>query len=439
MEDFIVAPMVIVVGIGLHFVLTRKFTVAEGQVLNLSFFAHIASAFAQILIYQYYYGSGDMMAYRDFGIPIAEALRGNFDFIFPETVKVLFQSPDARLPFETMGGGSTGTMMMIATYLLFLLNNSFYGVTLLIAIGSYGAKAFIYRALGPEFAPEHRKTVMYAVMLTPTAVFWTCALLKEPVVMIFMGPLFLGMRYIIDGRIIRGVVFAALGVVGVALLKPYILLSFSAAGAVWLIWERAIRSKGHMAVKPMYFVIGAVVGGLFFVVAQRYLSNRGGDLTSSMAMQRRLSGQVEGDSNFSIEDTPKGVNEESSLGEEIALAPIALISALFRPFIFETRKVMQFINSLETTWVLWRTIQIFRRNRAFGVWARVTASPVLMFCTVFTLILALGTGLSTANMGALSRYRAPMMPFLVVLLVALTARTEPKKEPQGFGAQLPTA
>jgi len=44
----------------------------------------------------------------------------------------------------------------------------------------------------------------------------------------------------------------------------------------------------------------------------------------------------------------------------------------------------------------------------------------------FVLVLALGTGLSTANLGTLSRYRAPMMPFFLLLLIILR---EPEKAP----------
>jgi hypothetical protein len=58
----------------------------------------------------------------------------------------------------------------------------------------------------------------------------------------------------------------------------------------------------------------------------------------------------------------------------------------------------------------------------------------------FTVALAIGTGLSTANLGALSRYRAPMIPFFVVLLLSLSraesaaAATEPRARQAIHGA-----
>ena len=76
------------------------------------------------------------------------------------------------------------------------------------------------------------------------------------------------------------------------------------------------------------------------------------------------------------------------------------------------------------TWLMVLFVQMLRRNRWTDLVRRVTANPALMFCFVFVLVLAMGTGLSTANLGTLSRYRAPMMPFFLLLLLILR---EPEK------------
>ena len=145
-----------------------------------------------------------------------------------------------------------------------------------------------------------------------------------------------------------------------------------------------------------------------------------------MAYQRRVALEVEGDSNFSLEGAlGRDSTENTSALAQLALAPLALGTALYRPFLFEARKAMQALNALETTWVLIVTIQVLRRYGLARSVARILASPGLMFCFVFTLILAVGTGLASSNLGALSRYRAPMMPFFAVLLLILRKQTQP--------------
>lgn len=423
MEDFLIGPLVLVVSIAIHLAVSRGFDPREVRLLNFSFAAHMLSGIAQILIYTIYYGSGDMTAYRDFSIPIAEALRYDFEGIFPGTVTLLFQRADiTTLPFETpMGGGSTGSMLAISSWLFFLLGNSFYGVTLTISVLAYVSKVMIYRSLKPEFPPEQHRVLLIAIALIPSGVFWSAALLKEPIVMIFMGPLFLGFGLIIRSRPVAGIPLVLLGAIGVALFKAYILLSFGLAAAVWLIWARVIRDRGSSAVKPFYLLGAVAIGLLLLTIADRYLLKRSeSGFAASMASQRRVSGRVAGDSNFSLEgDTSDIPLESTSFLGELALSPIALVTALYRPFIFEVRKPMQLLNALETTWMLWTSIRIFRRNRLKGLVTKITASPVLMFCFVFTVVVALGTGLSTANLGALSRYRAPMVPFYALLLLTL--------------------
>jgi hypothetical protein len=117
---------------------------------------------------------------------------------------------------------------------------------------------------------------------------------------------------------------------------------------------------------------------------------------------------------------------------QASLVPIALLTALFRPFIFESFSAMQFLNAIEMTWLTVLFWQVVRRNKAAGLVKRISDNPALMFCLAFVLVLALGTGLSTANLGTLSRYRAPMMPFFLLMLLVL-------REPEKSEAKAPPA
>ena len=56
----------------------------------------------------------------------------------------------------------------------------------------------------------------------------------------------------------------------------------------------------------------------------------------------------------------------------------------------------------------------------------VGSDPFFLFGLLFTLLLGFGIGLSTANFGALVRYKIPFMPFY--LFIILVARKRVKKE-----------
>jgi hypothetical protein len=422
MDDLVFTSLVLIVGGLVHGAVLKRHEPKEGRLLTFGFVAHVGSGLAQILLYRFYYAGGDMTAYFDFGVPIAEALREDFGPLFPLTVEVFFHE-ESRLPFETLGGSSTGTMLMVAVWLLFLLGNSLAAATVLVSIFSYLSKVLIYRVLRDHFDEEHRPTVLVASLLVPSAVFWTSALLKEPVMMVFLGPLFLALRWILEGRRLwLAAVLAAGGGIGVWLLKPYVLVSFAAAAGMWVIWQRVLKQRGKIVVKPIYLAGGLALSVGAFTAADRYLpKSENQSVVDAMAVQRRASALEEGGSNFYLEEPSQGGGTESrvSLASQLALAPLALVTAYFRPFIFEARNSVQAVNALETTWILALFVQVLRRNKWTELVLRVLNSPALLFSFTFSLVMALGTGLSTANLGTLSRYRAPMMPFAVLLLLTL--------------------
>lgn len=425
MEDFIFTPIVLAVGLAIHAVVLRFHDREEGRVLTLSFAFHVAASIGLILIYTLYYTEGgDMISYHRYSVPIAEALRFDFESIAPEVLNLLFQR-EQRLPYEVVGESSTGSMQAIAVVLSFLLGDSLYASALLITVGSYVSKVLVYRAFRTAVPERSRKLLLLALMLSPSGVMWTSGLLKEPMVMVFIGPLILSLRWLLEGRrLVLASVMAVLAGGSMALFKPYVLIALVIAGGVWIAWARVIRDRGAIVLKPGYLGLAALVVFVGFAGATRFFPKLTLDsVGESMAYQRRVAGEVEGGSNFSIEGP--GIDRDStqnlSLTSQLALAPLALITSLFRPFLFEARKAMQLLNAIEMTWLLVLFFQAFwgagfRRALNF-----VTREPVLMFCVAFVVVLALGTGLSTSNLGALSRYRAPMMPFFLFLLLAVRA------------------
>lgn len=414
------------VGLGVHAAVLRRHTPAEGKVLTAGFALHIASAFGQVLLVRYYYGFGDMLEYFAFGVPAAEQLRSDPATFAPALVQAFFRL-EYDAPLELFGGGSTQSMAAIAAVILFLLGNSLYAAVLIVAVAAYLSKVLTYRALVEDFAPHQRRYVLLGAMLLPTAAFWSSALLKEPVVMVAIGPALLGLRWLASGRH-RGaaVVMVVVSATVISVIKPYILMALSIAAALFYFWSR-LFSNDSAALKPFAVVTAFAIGAGGFVLGNRYFVKAEGEsAASSFARQRQNGLAAEGGSNFSLEG-PQGPDAEvvdRGIAGELALAPFALFTALFRPMLFEARNTVQLANALEATFLLVMFLQILRERGLMGLVRAVRSSPTMLFCAVFTAALALGTGLASTNMGTLSRYRAPMMPFFFVLLMVLRFEKE---------------
>ena len=129
-------------------------------------------------------------------------------------------------------------------------------------------------------------------------------------------------------------------------------------------------------------------------------------------IQSSYSAVTEGnDSQFSL-----GVDFDGSPGSLLKLAPAAIIATLFRPFLWEVRKVSQLLSAFEslgvlllTLFTLWKVgIRFFVRN--------IIKDPAIMYCFTFAILFALFVGATTPNFGTLVRYKIPAMPFYVLAI-----------------------
>lgn len=429
------------VGLGIHAVVLRQHTVQEGRLLTISFFLHIAAGIGQVLLTRYYFQGGDMIGYWEAGVPMSAAMRSDFGLFAPAMVQAFFRVEDISAPIELMpGGGSTASMSALAIMILFTVGDSLYGAVLVISVVAYLSKVLIYTALKPEVPASLHRSLQIGATMLPTAVFWSCGLLKEPIVMCVLGPMLLGMRWLLDRRRrLLAVSMVVIGATVISVIKPYVLMALSIAAAAFYLWQRLL-SRDSAAVKPFAIIVAGAIGFGGFLLGNRYfVKAENEDATASFARQRQAGYGAEGGSNFSIE--VGGPAEDSgsssrSIAYEVALAPIAIFTALFRPLVFEARNAVQLANALEATALFVLFYQVLRRRKLKGTLAAIRSSPTLLFCAVFTLALALGTGLATTNMGTLSRYRAPMMPFFFILLMLLRDDGKPKLSSAG-AAQSP--
>jgi hypothetical protein len=83
------------------------------------------------------------------------------------------------------------------------------------------------------------------------------------------------------------------------------------------------------------------------------------------------------------------------------------------------------VNALETTAITLVVIQNIRRGQLAGFVATARESPIMAFSLIFTLLVGVGVGLATTNLGTLTRYRMPMMAFYAAFLVVWYIRCRP--------------
>jgi hypothetical protein len=286
----------------------------------------------------------------------------------------------------------------------------------------------MYRGFCLSLPHRFRQRSLFAAMLFPSVIFWSSGLLKEPIALLGFGPAFWGMAQILHGRRrVLGLVALTLGSIPVGVIKPYILFPFLLCGGVWFYWFRALSSKGQVGIlkQPVYLLIAAVlsVGGIqaLSVVFPEFGM---GNLADEAAGLQEIGQRVQGGSHYTIAVTPN-----RSLAGQLLIAPVGLFFALFRPLPFDVRNAVILLNALEMLGIAWLWWRIIRMRPWRQTLTLMFSSPVLMFCVSFCVIFGAAVGVSSTNIGTLSRYRVPMMPFYVLALFVLSLRSGAEATP----------
>lgn len=417
MNDLLFSLVTVLVGTIVMTTHLHRYRRIEGQLLMISFGAHITAAVAQVWVSRYYYhGIADMLSYYLGGLSLTGAMSRDFGGVAPEVVRLILQLP-SHPGVQVVGSGtSTGTMAGLASMILLVVNDSVYATCIVIGFASFSGKLAIYTVFREVWPERYHTRLLTATMLVPTVVFWSCGITKEAFALTGLGYMFLGLHRVIGHRP-RWAIVVALGGLMVGLVKAYILLPFVVGGSLWFYWTRAMPADGDLKIKPVYLFLGAFAA-IFGVLALGWMFPRFA-ITTVSHEAARLQGvgpTVEGGSNYSIGD-----ERAQSVVGQLTFAPFALLTALFRPTIFDVRNAMMFLNSIEASTITALVLWTLWTRRWAWMWRMVIRSPTMMFCFVFTIILGMGVGLSSMNLGTLSRYRMPMMPFYVALVLVWSA------------------
>ena len=213
-------------------------------------------------------------------------------------------------------------------------------------------------------------------------------------------------------------------------LKPYILYAAIVSGLLWIGFSYTYLVKNRIlrvfVFPALMFIIG--IGGMWIlssvmgIVGGAY-QNIDSMLGKAVVSQQDLKQDYYQGNSFDIGDY------DPTLGGAASVTPAAIIAGLYRPFIWEANSVVMLLSGFENLILLLLTVYIIIRAGPLQTIIHITKEPFLVFCLSFSLSMALGIGLSTSNFGALVRFKIPMLPFfLMMLLIIFYNVTKQKRE-----------
>lgn len=394
--------------------------------------AKIIGAVGIGLIYQYYYGGGgDTVNYFYHSTIINSALSESVTKWF----NLLFHIPgwydgayyDAYTSKMFWYDAPTEYIVACITACLGVLGfNSYLPTSVLLAGIAFSGLWALFRTFAGKY-PKYVKQVAICVLFIPSTVMWGSGIFKDTLCMFGLGWMTYGTFRLLIHRDFRfsNIITVVLGFYLVAQIKVYILLAFMPALLLWILFTYSHKIKSRLTRGALKIVVVGLAFGGFLVFSQKFASSLGKYAlenvikTSTVTSTYILSQSTDGGSGYDLGPV------DGSISGMLKKFPMAVNVSLFRPYLWETRKVMQLLNAIEATLFMWVTIKILIVIGLRRAWRAIAEDPTIQFCLIFTIVFAFAVGISSGNFGALSRYRIPCLPFFGLSLMLIYYRYKP--------------
>ncbi len=392
-------------------------TARERAYAIVAFVLHILASFGQLWVHRVYYTDGsDATGYLRAGEAIAKLLDYNFWGFAPEVVKLFFHF-DTSFAFVLYGeGGSTGTAAAVAGAFAYVSSPSLIDLFLITTWISWFGQLCWYRIAREELPSSEHTLALLGCMYVPSAIFWGAAFAKEALVMGGFGVLGLSTYRLLRHRRLAYLLGIIFGVLVVAMLKAYTLVPFVLAVSTFLFVSRARSSHDAVKLRPAYTMLAVVVA----VAGVAAMGSAFPEYSAENISHTLTSQQQSWDESLGGSTIARVGGDADGIGQQLAYIPVALINSFFRPTLFEANGGPAVGAALETTLLAIAVLALL--NGKGAVLRTLTSSPFLAASAVFIFVFAVAVGLTTSNLGSLSRYRVPMLPFCTVVLLIIHRR-----------------
>lgn len=382
------------------------------------------------LIYQYYYGGGDTQLYFHHSKVINSAFEESpgkwFNLLFRLVPPYEGRYLEYILNMEWYESPKEYTVAQIVAILNIFTFNTYLPTSILLAALSYTGIWALFRTFATKY-PAYVYYIAIAVLFIPSTIMWGSGIFKDTICMFGLGWMTYGAFRLLINRDFRPrVIFMTIfAFYLVATIKVYILIAFLPAIAFWILFTYSHRIANPITRFMTKMIVIAVCLGGFVTVSSVFQQELGvyslDRIGQTSQMFNEYISSQSGDMGSAYDIGEIGTSPAAML----KVFPAAVNVTLFRPYLWESRKVIQLINAIEATAFFLLTIKVFFSVGFRRSWKIISADPTIQFCLIFTLIFAFAVGLSSGTFGTLSRYRIPCLPFYMLSLILIYYKDNP--------------
>jgi hypothetical protein len=387
------------------------------------------------LTYAYYYKGGDTFNYHYHARVINSALNESvgkwFNLLLAIPEKGVGDYYEYTSQLWWYRKGSAYTVSAITAVLSAPFGSLYLPTAFVFAGISFTGLWALFRTFSRSY-PQLTRQVAIACLFLPGVALWGSSIFKDTISMFALGWLTYGILQLLAFRNynIRNIALTVGALVLAANVKIYIIMAIMPPVIFWALAQRMQRIKSvqlRAIISLFVFATLIVLFGILFS-GSNYLAKGFNldEIAKTSATTRGWIGYVNTVEQGSGYDL--GAFEPTLTGM-LSKFPQAVNVTLFRPYLWEARKIIIFLNGLESLALLYLTLKVIFRIGFKRIFASIGQNPTIQFTFLYSLIFAFAVGISSYNFGALSRYKIPCIPFYLLSLILIYYQHKPLKEP----------
>ena len=425
LKDFLFTPITAMVVYAVAFSLRNRFSTPSTRVYFIpAITVKIAGALMLGFIYQFYYQGGDTFNYFSQSKILYDAFLENpLDGLQLLLANGAYTPETLKYATQLYWYQSAPEYFIIKLSAVFgLLNgHSYCSISILFASFCFSGVWALYRTF-VKIAPQQHLALACGILFVPSVFFWGSGLMKDTVTLGALGWLFYGFhRGLIERKLSIGTtLIIAASIYIIYQVKLYILLSFLPPAIYWVFLENSSRfSHGisRFAVQPLVILLG------LFLAYQAAINVTEGDIrydVDNIAARTKINAEYIYQISLLQDGSAYYLGElDGSVESMLKIAPKAIMVTLFRPYLWEIQNPLMLLSALESFVFTVLFVWLLIKPGLWQVLLVVVRQPVVQFCTIFTVILALAVGLNSYNFGTLVRYKIQLLPFFLSGMVLI--------------------
>lgn len=387
---------------------------------RIGFYMKFFSAIAFSIIYIYKYDGGDTAAYWDTAQKFNNLFFEKPLFFFEEILSPIPMS-SRYYSFDMSTGVPPNWIYLekeglftakIYSLLTFVTFRSYFAMTFICAYFSFKASWKLFE-LAIKYKVSKERNLAIGTLFLPSTAFWCTGISKDTIVYIcVIYAIVYLFRYFDKNEKKNFLFYTKLFVIYFLLSQIRDFMLLTAIGPfLFAVGIRYSNRPGNSNFSKL-FIQFLLVGLIFLGMLIFFKSSKAVEITTeAQIIQSDLRSNKEyGGAKYDL-----GITDFTPFGMLKAM-PNSIFTAFYRPFLWEAGSLFILISALETLFLLILTVNMILRSGIFLFVKKIRENEFLIMALIFSLILGFFAGYTSGLFGVLVRFKAPLLPFLFILL-----------------------